>query len=95
MAGKTLAGLKVKAAGTDTVAIDAGDVTLPSSGNYTIVAHLKADGSPTLAVFKNDTAALAAGKGRLVVRHTAAAPAVDVKANGAVAFANVVNGKEG
>ena len=28
-AGATLEGLKVKAAGTDTVAIDAGDVTLP------------------------------------------------------------------
>jgi len=95
LAGKTLAKLQVKAAGTDTVAIDAGDVKLPASGNYTIVAHLTADGKPTLSVFENDTSKLAAGKGRLVVRHAAAAPAVDVKANGAVAFANVVNGKEG
>ncbi len=95
LAGQTLTGLKVKAAGTTTVAIDAGDVKLPASGNYTVVAHLDATGKPALAVFQNDTARLAAGKGRLVVRHAAAAPAVDIKANGAVAFAAVVNGKEG
>jgi hypothetical protein len=94
-AGKTLTGLKVKAAGTSTVAIDAGDVKLPATGNYTVVAHLDAAGKPALAVFQNDTSTIAAGKGRLVVRHAAAAPAVDVKANGATAFANVVNGKEG
>lgn len=94
-AGQTLTGLKVKAAGTSTVAIDAGNVALPASGNYTIVANLDAAGTPKLSVFQNDTAAIAAGSGRLVVRHTAAAPAVDVRANGAVAFAGVVNGQEG
>ena len=95
LAGKTLVKLKVKAAGTATVAIDAGDVALPAAGNFTIVAHLTAAGKPALAVFENDVTTIAAGKGRLVVRHAAAAPAVDVKANGATAFANVVNGKEG
>lgn len=85
----------MKAAGTSTVALDAGDVKLPDTGNYTVVAHLDAAGKPALTVFKNDTSTIAAGKGRLVVRHAAAAPAVDVKANGATAFANVVNGKEG
>jgi MYXO-CTERM domain-containing protein len=95
LAGTTLVGLKVKAAGTSTVAIDAGDTKLPATGNYTIVAHLDAAGKPALAVFENDTSTIAAGKGRLVVRHGAAAPAVDVRAGGAVAFANLVNGKEG
>lgn len=95
LAGETLAGLQVKLAGTDTVAIDAGDVTLPSSGNTTIIAHLDADGNPTLSIFTNDTSAVAAGEGRLVVRHTAAAPAVDIRADGTVAFANVPNGAEG
>ncbi|MEL6982905.1 MAG: hypothetical protein AAFO29_10825, partial [Actinomycetota bacterium] len=36
LAGATLEGLKVKAAGTDTVAIDAGDVALPATGNITV-----------------------------------------------------------
>lgn len=95
LAGTTLEDLQVLAAGTDTVAIDAGDVALPASGNFTVIAHLTADGTPTLTVFENDTSALAAGQGRLVVRHTAAAPAVDIRANGAVAFAGVTNPNEG
>ena len=42
LAGQTLAGLQVRLAGTDTVAIDAGDVTLPASGNVSIIANLDA-----------------------------------------------------
>ena len=94
LAGETLVNLQVVLAGTDTVAIDAGDVTLPASGNFTIIAHLTADGTPTLAVFENDVSSIAAGNGRLTVRHTAAAPAVDVKADGAVAFSNLANPNE-
>ena len=94
LAGATLEGLEVRLTGTETVAIDGGDVALPASGNYTIIAHLSADGTPTLAVFENDLTAIAAGEGRLTVRHTAAAPAVDVLANGAVAFSNLANPNE-
>lgn len=93
-AGQTLAGVQVNAAGTADTLIDAGDVTLPASGNYTLIAHLDAEGTPTIAVFENDTSTIEAGNGRLVVRHAAAAPAVDVKANGAVAFSNLANGAE-
>jgi hypothetical protein len=93
-AGQTLAGLQVVLAGTEDVAIDAGDVTLPDSGNYSIIAHLDAEGTPTLAVFENDTSAIAAGEGRLTVRHTASAPAVDVLANDAVAFEGLANPNE-
>jgi hypothetical protein len=93
-AGQTLTGVTVKAAGTEDVAIDAGDLTLPAEGNVTAIAHLDADGNPTLTVFENDTSAVAAGQGRITVRHTAAAPAVDVRANGEVAFANLSNPNE-
>jgi hypothetical protein len=94
LAGATLEGLQVRLTGTETVAIDGGDVVLPASGNYTIIAHLTADGTPTLGVFANDTSTIAAGEGRLTVRHTAAAPAVDVLANGAAAFSNLANPNE-
>lgn len=94
LAGQTLAGLQVKAAGTDDVAIDAGDLELPASGNFTAIAHLDEAGTPTLTVFENDTSAIPAGQGRLVVRHTAAAPAVDVRAGGEVAFADLSNPNE-
>ena len=91
-AGQTLVGLSVNLAGTDTVAIPVGDFDVPATGNYTVVAHLDADGNPTVSVFENDTSAIAAGEGRLVVRHTAQAPAVDVLADGSAAFTGVVNG---
>jgi hypothetical protein len=94
LAGQTLTGLQVRPAGTEDVAIDGGDLALPASGNVTAVAHLDAEGTPTLTVFENDTAAVAAGQGRLVVRHTAAAPAVDVLANGEAAFTNLSNPNE-
>jgi len=94
-AGTTLEGLQVLLAGTDTVAIDVGDFDVPASGNFTAIAHLDAAGTPTVSVFENDTSTIDAGSGRLVVRHTAAAPEVDILAGGAVAFANVPNGAEG
>ena len=94
-AGMTLVALTVNLTGTDTVAIDIGDFAVPASGNYTVIAHLDAAGGPTVSVFVNDTSEIAAGSGRLVVRHTAAAPNVDILANGAVAFADVPNGAEG
>jgi hypothetical protein len=95
LAGQALTGLQVRLAGTDTVAIDAGDVDLPASGNVSIIANLDAAGNPALNVFTNDTSGIPAGQGRLIVRHTAAAPAVDIRANGEVAFANVTNPNEG
>ncbi len=95
LAGATLENLQVKAAGTDTVAIDAGDVALPATGNFTVIAHLDAEGTPTLGVFENDVSTIDAGQGRLTVRHTAAAPAVDILANGDAAFSGVTNGNGG
>ena len=94
-AGTTLTDIEVRLAGTDTVAISVPSLALPSSGNYTAIAHLDAEGTPTISVFENDTSTIAAGEGRLVVRHTAAAPEVDIRAGGAVAFAAVPNGAEG
>ncbi|MDZ7676555.1 MAG: DUF4397 domain-containing protein [Acidimicrobiales bacterium] len=95
LAGETLVGLQVTAAGDPgTVLIDAGDTPLPSSGNVSIIAHRAANGDPTLAVFENDTSQTAAGEGRLTVRHTAAAPAVDVLANGSPAVEGLENPNE-
>lgn len=94
-AGTTLTDIEVRLAGTDTVAISVPSLALPMAGNFTAIAHLDAEGTPTISVFENDTSTIAAGEGRLVVRHAAAAPEVDVRAGGAVAFASVPNGAEG
>ena len=55
---------------------------LPAGGNVTLVAHLDASGNPKITPFVNDVSSVPAGQARLVVRHTAAAPAVDVLAGG-------------
>ena len=75
-------------------AIEAEGVEVPGGVNATVVAHLGENGQPRLSVFVNDTAATAAGEARLTVRHTAAAPAVDVRAAGDVLFGNLSNPAE-
>ncbi|TDN42838.1 uncharacterized protein DUF4397 [Curtobacterium flaccumfaciens] len=70
------------------------DVTLDGGANYTAVAHDKTDGSPTATLFTNDTSAVPAGQGRLIVRHVAAAPAVDVLAGGKAVVSNLANPDE-
>jgi hypothetical protein len=89
--------IKVFKAGDDpasaTAVIDT-SVDLPAGANASLVAGLDDAGKPKLFTFVNDVSAAAAGQGRLAVAHTAAAPAVDVLANGSAAFTNLVNGKE-
>jgi hypothetical protein len=68
--------------------------TLNEGDNATIVANLKADGSPTLTAFANPSTAVPEAMGRLVVRHTAAAPAVDVLAGGKPVIEKLTNPNE-
>ncbi|QZY28323.1 DUF4397 domain-containing protein [Nocardioides coralli] len=75
-------------------AIKADGVEVPAGANATVVAHLQENGRPKLTPFVNDTSPTAAGEARLVVRHTAAAPAVDVRANGDVLFGGLTNPNE-
>ncbi|GEA86665.1 DUF4397 domain-containing protein [Cellulomonas cellasea] len=103
----TLAGPLDLPPGTYSVAItaaDAADASAPAIGpvdlalaadtNYTAVAHLDGAGAPTATLFTNDTSTIAAGQGRLTVRHTAAAPAVDVLAGGTAVISNLSNPNE-
>ena len=67
---------------------------LPDGGNVTLVAHLEEDGSPTVTPFANDVSKIKPGQARLVVRHTAAAPAVDVLAGGKPVIKGLTNPDE-
>jgi hypothetical protein len=80
-------------AGTGTPVIKA-TAAVQAGQSYSLVAHLTTAAKPTLTVFVNDTSAMPAGMGRLIVRHVAAAPAVDVRANGKVAFPGLTNPHE-
>lgn len=75
-------------------AISADGVTVPADANITVAAHLGESGTPMLTPFVNDTSALDAGQARLTVRHTAAAPAVDVRAGGEPVFTSLTNPNE-
>jgi hypothetical protein len=67
---------------------------LPAGGNVTLVAHLSEGGDPTVTPFVNDVSSVPAGEARLVVRHTAAAPAVDVLAGDTAVIEGLTNPNE-
>jgi hypothetical protein len=58
------------------------DVGLWAGRNNTVVANLNASGVPNLKKFGNDVSKTEDGYARLLIRHTAAAPAVNVWADG-------------
>lgn len=74
--------------------LTADGVEVPGGANISVAAHLSEGGDPTLTPFVNDVSELAAGQARLTVRHTAAAPAVDVRADGATVFSGLTNPNE-
>ena len=102
--GEVVAGVPLPAGSYDVAIVAASDacdgtpilaatgVALQDGKNYTAIAYLTEDGTPTLGLFTNNVKPLDKGVARLTVRHTAAAPAVDVWANGAVLLRDVPNG---
>lgn len=62
--------------------------------SYTVVAHLNASGAPTATKYRNPLSRPSSGRGRLIVRHDAAAPAVDVFANGRLSMRGLTNPRE-
>jgi hypothetical protein len=70
------------------------DVSVPAGADATVVAHLTEQGTPVLTPFVNDTSAVPAGEARVTVRHTAAAPAVDVRAGGTPVVQGLTNPNE-
>ncbi|WP_141579165.1 DUF4397 domain-containing protein [Actinomadura sp. WMMA1423] len=69
-------------------------VEVTAGTNVTLTANLNQGGSPALNAYVNDTSKVPAGKGRLTVRHIAAAPAVDVRANGTAIMQDLSNPDE-
>jgi hypothetical protein len=86
--------LKVVQAGDGDAVIAANNVKVPGGANVTVVAHLSAKGKPALTPYVNDVSTIPAGKARIIVRHDAAAPAVDVRANEEPVFSNLTNPKQ-
>lgn len=77
----------------DQALLTADDVEVPAGANATVAAHLNVAGTDPaaqLSVFVNDTSTIAAGEGRVTVRHIADAPEVTITADGA-ALGNITN----
>ena len=74
--------------------LSANGVDVPAGADATVVAHLTEAGQPALTPFVNDTSAVPAGQARVTVRHTAAAPAVDVRAAGSPVIEGLSNPNE-
>ncbi|MET7366326.1 DUF4397 domain-containing protein [Streptomyces sp. NPDC005566] len=70
------------------------EVKVPAGANATIAAHLSAEGKPQLTTFVNNVSEAKSGEARLTVRHVAAAPAVDVRADGQPVFKDLTNPEE-
>ena len=68
------------AAATDTPLLTQ-TVTVPAGFTGSVIAHLDANGQPTLSAFADDLSAVPAGQARVVVRHAAAAADVAVSLN--------------
>lgn len=66
-------------------------VEAAADSNSTVVAYLSEEGDPRLKAFANDTSTVERGRARLTVRHVAAAPAVDVRADGEPLFQDLTN----
>jgi hypothetical protein len=88
--------IEIRAAGepADSDPAVAGSASVADDTTASIVAHLDEAGSPTLTVYVDDVSTITAGEARLTVRHTAAAPAVDVLAGDAALISGLANPDE-
>jgi len=82
------------AAKTDTPLL-AQTVTVPAGFEGSLIAHLGADGKPTLTAYADDLTPVPAGQTRIIVRHAAAADGVSVLLNDLPAIPTLVPDAEG
>ncbi|THA23380.1 DUF4397 domain-containing protein [Streptomyces sp. RKND-216] len=66
-------------------------IDVPGGANASVTANLSEGGQPALNAYVNDVSTVPDGKSRLTVRHVAAAPAVDVRADGQAVFKDLKN----
>jgi hypothetical protein len=99
-AAKDVVGPLRLAAGRHHIVFSSADWTVRSSVNIDrasqdVVLHWPAEltAKPEVTVFANDVEALAPGKGRVTVAHTAVVPPADIRVDNKVLFSNIANGE--
>ncbi len=68
--------------------------TVPAGASVSLIANLDEGGNPALNAYVNDVDAVPSGMARVTVRHTAAAPAVDIYVDGNKAVSDLSNPDE-
>ena len=92
-AGRTLNNVEVVADDTGDVVIGpVATLEVPATGNWSLIAHLDAGGDATLSSFENNLADTDDDEARLTIRHTAAAPPVDLVIADQRPVTNAANG---
>jgi hypothetical protein len=71
------------------------DLEVPGGKNLSVIAHLDENGGPTVSVFENDLSRVPPGRTRLLLRHQAEAPPVELKVDGSPLLTGVASGEEG
>lgn len=69
-------------------------VTVAAGSSNSVIAHLGSAGDPTLTTYVNNLSGAGDGNARLTVRHVAAAPTIDVRADGKTVFSSLSNPKQ-
>jgi hypothetical protein len=90
-AGTYAIAIRPQGAASSSAPILSQSVTVTSGEEASIVADLTASGSPTLSVFADPTTSVPMGDARVIVRHLAEAPGVDVYAGTSKVVTDLTN----
>jgi hypothetical protein len=90
-AGPHTVDVRTAGAAADSAPVVSASVDLPPGGQFSAVVHLAQDGSPTVTLYPDEATAVAAGNARVIVRHAAAAPPIDVNLDGSQVAAALPN----
>ncbi len=90
-AGPHQVDVRLAGSASDSAPAVSGTLNVPAGGFVSAVVHLTGASTPTMTVFADEATAVAAGQTRVVVRHVAAAPAIDVRLNQQVVASNLAN----
>lgn len=95
LAGQTLRNIEAREPGGGAVVVGPIDAfEVPSQGNASVVVHLDSGGDAVITTYFNEAPPLDQGRGRLVVRHVAAAPPIDLTLADETVLTGIDNAQE-
>ena len=93
-AGPHQVDVRLAGSAADSTPAVSGTLNVPAGGSVSAVVHLSGQSTPTMTVFTDEMTQVPAGQTRVVVRHVAAAPPIDVRLNQQVVASNLANASQ-